>query len=366
MEIIEADKFAELFLLKYPMIDVRAPIEFSKGAFPNAVNLPILNDSERQKVGHCYKVNGADVAVKLGHQLVSGEIKHNRIKQWKDYVLSQPQAVLYCFRGGMRSTLSQQWLSKEGINIARVEGGYKALRNFLLDQIEEQSKAENIIVIGGRTGTGKTRVIHRLESCLDLEGLANHRGSAFGKQPTSQPTQINFENKIAINLLKLKQLKTKKILIEDESKLIGKNALPIKLKQAMLAAELVVVKEPIEDRIQVVIDEYVTDLLEQFKRANPQASFNKVFELYQRAMNKSLQSIQKRIGGERYDKLSRLMGSAMQLHFDKNDKSLHSSWIKPLLMDYYDKMYDYQLKQKNNRIIFEGNRKEVIAFLETK
>jgi len=366
LKTIVADEFADLLLSKRPLLDVRAEIEFSKGAFPGACNLPILTDSERQKVGRCYKIKGQQAAIELGHQIVSGEVKQQRLQQWSDFMAAHPEAVLYCFRGGMRSKITQQWLFDAGLKIPRVEGGYKALRNFLLNVIEEHSKADNLIVIGGRTGTGKTRVVHQLESSLDLEGLANHRGSAFGKQPTPQPAQINFENNIGIEFLRLKNLKIKTIAIEDESKLIGKNALPICLKKALADAELVVVNEPIESRIQVVIDEYVTDLISQFQRLHPTLEYHEVFDIYQNSMYSSLLKIQKRIGNTRHSELLKLMQYAMQQQLKKDDDSHHAAWIKPLLCEYYDKMYDYQLEQKKRQIIFQGNREQVIAFLKKK
>ncbi len=215
MDTITSDQFVKVLLEQRPLLDVRAEIEFSKGAFPNTTNLPILNNSERGKVGHCYKHKGPDEAIELGHQLVSGKLKQQRLEGWLEFIQQNPQAILYCFRGGMRSKLTQQWLNEAGCKIPRLEGGYKALRNFLLDIVDDWAHANKLLVVAGRTGTGKTRVIHAVSSSLDLEGLANHRGSAFGKIPEPQPSQIDFENKIAIELLKLSQTSTQRILVED-------------------------------------------------------------------------------------------------------------------------------------------------------
>ncbi|WP_315982767.1 rhodanese-like domain-containing protein [Aliamphritea spongicola] len=128
--------YRQLFLNDTPMIDLRAPVEFKQGAFPSAVSLPLMSNEEREKVGTCYKQQGQDAAIKLGHKLVSGEIKEQRMAAWKAFVEENPEGYLYCFRGGLRSRTTQQWLKEAGADYPLVTGGYKALRNFLLDEIE--------------------------------------------------------------------------------------------------------------------------------------------------------------------------------------------------------------------------------------
>jgi len=127
------EDFRQLFLQNVPLMDVRAPVEFAKGAFPQAVNLPLMNDSERQKVGTRYKQQGQAAAIALGHQLVRGKLKAARIDAWLAQVQAAPEGYLYCFRGGLRSQLVQQWLSEAGVQYPRVIGGYKAMRRFLID-----------------------------------------------------------------------------------------------------------------------------------------------------------------------------------------------------------------------------------------
>jgi tRNA 2-selenouridine synthase len=185
------------------MMDARAPIEFAKGAFPGAVNLPLMNDHERQRVGTCYKQHGQQAAIVMGHQLVSGAIKAERIQAWADFARAHPDGYLYCFRGGLRSQIVQQWLKDEaGIDYPRVAGGYKAMRNFLLNTVDQAVAQCDFVLLGGMTGTGKTEVLTQLRNGLDLEGHANHRGSSFGKRATGQPTNIDFENRLAVDLLK--------------------------------------------------------------------------------------------------------------------------------------------------------------------
>ena len=124
--------FRHIFLNDVPMMDVRAPIEFAQGAFPGVVNLPLMNNEERQKVGTCYKQRGQEAAIALGHSLVSGETKNGRIAAWAAFAKAHPKGVLYCFRGGLRSQITQQWLQSEaGMAYPRVIGGYKAMRTFL-------------------------------------------------------------------------------------------------------------------------------------------------------------------------------------------------------------------------------------------
>jgi tRNA 2-selenouridine synthase len=197
----QSDDFRSIVLNETPLIDVRAPVEFAKGAFPHAVNLPLMDDEERRLVGITYKERGNAEAVKLGHTLVSGEVKAARIKAWNDFIDTHPDAKLYCFRGGQRSQISQEWIAQSGREIVRLKGGYKAFRNYLMEETERSITRFNPLVLGGRTGSGKTILLHQLENAIDLEGLANHRGSSFGRTLVPQPSQIDFENALAYALI---------------------------------------------------------------------------------------------------------------------------------------------------------------------
>lgn len=342
------------------MLDVRAEVEFNKGAFPNAVNLPILNDSERQKVGKCYKEHGQQQAINLGHQLVQGNIKQQRVAKWKKFIKDHPQAVLYCFRGGMRSGISQQWLKEVGVEIARIQGGYKALRQFLISSREKFLSEYELVIVAGRTGTGKTRVIQAIKHSLDLEKYAHHRGSAFGRFPQPQPTQINFENILAIDILqKSNELPNQKqFLVEDESHLIGRCALPEDLRLKMQQSPYVFIEETIESRIEVVIEEYVLQLSEQYISLDPINGWKNYCEY----MSESLIRIKKRLGNVLCQKVLHALHSALELQFNTGQLQQHENWIEPLLSQYYDKMYDYQLKRKQQKCLFKGCRKDVINY----
>ena len=151
----DTDDLLSLFLNDTPLLDVRAPTEFREGAFPQAVNRPLIDDVERHEIGKTYKDLGQDAAIELGVKLVSGDTRASRIASWKTFAEANPGGVLYCFRGGMRSRISQQWLhDTTGIVYPRVRGGYKALRRFLLAQLEENSPKVRPVVLGGRTGVG--------------------------------------------------------------------------------------------------------------------------------------------------------------------------------------------------------------------
>ena len=124
MDFPETDQFEALLCADVPLLDVRAPVEFAQGAFPSSHNIPLMNDEERARVGTCYKQEGHDAAVALGHRLVSGDIREARIDAWRRFSEAHPDGVLYCFRGGMRSRIAQQWIYEEtGVLMPRVRGG---------------------------------------------------------------------------------------------------------------------------------------------------------------------------------------------------------------------------------------------------
>ena len=150
------DGFLHLFVNDTPLLDVRAPVEFGKGSFPAAVNLPLLNDAERQAVGTMYKKEGQEAAIRLGHQLINGDVKAGRIQQWQSFARQHPAGYLFCFRGGMRSHIVQEWLREAGTDYPLVNGGYKALRRFLFEVIDDIIARTNFIIVSGRTGVGKT------------------------------------------------------------------------------------------------------------------------------------------------------------------------------------------------------------------
>ena len=356
------DDLASLFLNDVPLLDVRAPVEFEQGAFPNSINIPLMTDEEREAVGIRYKEQGQDAAILLGAEVVTEEGRAQRKKQWAEFFDKNPQGLLYCFRGGLRSQISQQWIVDEtGTDYPRVAGGYKAMRRFLIESIERISAEIPIVVLGGRTGSGKTRVLKKLNNSIDLEGLANHRGSAFGPTATPQPTQINFENALAIDLLKQEAAGAKFLVIEDEARNVGSLGIPQALYDAMQESPLVKLEVSQEERNEVSIKEYIVDT---------QAHFNSVYgeqegaiKLSEHLLN-SLSKIQKRLGGVRYQEAKDQMESAIELRLTTGSQDGFIPVVNTLLVDYYDPMYDYQFEKKTDRVCFKGSVDEVLGFLK--
>ncbi|HBM09643.1 tRNA 2-selenouridine(34) synthase MnmH [Pseudomonas sp. Choline-3u-10] len=356
----DTDNFAELFLNDVPMMDARAPVEFAKGAFPGVVNLPLMNDLERQKVGTCYKQHGQQAAIELGHRLVSGQVKADRIQGWADFARNNPQGYIYCFRGGLRSQLVQQWLKTEaGIDYPRVTGGYKAMRHFLLETIEHAAAHDNFVLVGGMTGTGKTEVLARLDDGVDLEGIANHRGSSFGKRATPQPVQIDFENALAIRLLKMQKAGARQFVLEDEARLVGRCSIPLPLFQGMQHYPLVWLEDSFDGRVDRILKDYVIDLCAEFTVEHGAEGFTAFAERLQQ----SLVNISRRLGGECYTRLAAIMDQALAEQASTGSVDLHREWIETLLRQYYDPMYAYQRESKAARIEFAGEQDAVVEFL---
>ncbi|MCF7203478.1 tRNA 2-selenouridine(34) synthase MnmH [Pseudomonas oligotrophica] len=358
----DTDDYRALFLNDVPMMDARAPVEFAKGAFPGVVNLPLMDDAERQKVGTCYKQHGQQAALEMGHRLVSGQVKEARLQAWTQFAERHPQGYLYCFRGGLRSQIVQQWLREAGIDYPRVVGGYKAMRQFLIDTLEQAVAECGFVLVGGMTGTGKTEVLAQLDNSVDLEGLANHRGSSFGKRATPQPAQIDFENALAIRLLKLRGAGIERFVVEDEARLVGRCSIPLPLYQGMQDYPLVWLEDSLEGRIERILKDYVIDLCAEFIGEFGEAGFSAFAERLQQ----SLVNIQKRLGGECYKRLALLMDQALAEQSRSGSVDLHRGWIEGLLREYYDPMYAYQRESKAHRIQFAGSQPEVVDYLRAR
>ncbi|CAM3388903.1 tRNA 2-selenouridine synthase [Bordetella sputigena] len=356
----DARSFRELFLSGVPLLDVRAPVEFVRGAFPTAVNIPLMDDREREQVGLRYKEQGQHAAIALGTQLVYGEIKQGRIQAWADFARGHPQGYLYCFRGGLRSQITQQWLREEaGIDYPRVVGGYKAMRTYLAEVIRAAASAPGHLVLGGLTGSGKTDVLRDVDNAVDLERHANHRGSGFGKRVTPQPSQIDFEHRLAIDLLHKQARGWHAVVLEDESRLIGANALPLELLHAIQSAPLVWLDASLEQRIDRILREYVVELRAEFAASHGDAGD----ALFSQRLQDSLTAISRRLGGERHARLMALMRDALARQLETGDCDAHRSWIHGLLSEYYDPLYARHMKEKAPRIVFRGNAEAVTGYL---
>ncbi len=360
-ELPQLDDYRQLLLGDVALLDVRAPVEYDQGSFPSALNVPIMNDDEREAIGLCYKQQGQDRAVALGHELVSGDVKAQRVAAWVNFAQQHPQGALFCFRGGMRSKITQQWIYEQsGIIYPRVKGGYKAMRRFLLDELDTSIAQTDFTILSGRTGVGKTKLLHQLVRYVDLEGIYRHNGSAFGKRPLPQPSQIDVENELSITLLKHRQQQHACLLLEDESANIGSRRIPNSLLEKMGQAPVVVLESPLEDRIELIYQQYVVDSREQYQTVFGAESGTKRWA--ENLLN-ALARIQRRLGGDRYLEVKAIMDEAL------TDPSLpaveqHKAWINFLLSEYYDAMYDYQLEKKADRVIFRGDERAVSDYLQ--
>ena len=319
-------------------IDLRSENEFKKGSIPQSVNIPILNNDQFKKVGIEYKKNGSDAAIALGHSLVKGSLKENLIHHWTEHLKKNPECLLYCFRGGMRSEIAVKWLNDCGVKVNRLKGGYKNFRNWVISQhLDIENYIKDWIIIGGLTGSGKTDFLRSFKESIDLEQIANHRGSAFGIRDSGQPTQSNFENILTLDYLNHKY---KKLILEDESRTIGRAGLPGFWYQKMQSSKLVILEVDDDKRAENIYYEYVYDEI------NNGVNEDNLLEKYLGSLN----NIKRRLGNVIYNNIKDLMKSA----FRQNEKEIHKEWILTLLTSYYDKMYSYKLDMRKDFIVHKG------------
>ena len=353
MSLATSNDYATILLQSSGLLDVRAPLEYEQGAFPAASNFPLLNNEERHRVGICYKRFGQQKAIEVGHQLVSGNTRQQRIARWVEYAKQQSHTYLYCFRGGLRSKISQQWLHEAGMETTRVEGGYKALRRFLIDQIEQTGSRFDLILLGGLTGCRKTELIKSLANGVDLEGAAYHRGSSFGAHALPQRSQINFENQLAIDLLKAQRSKLTTLAVEDEGRFIGSVDIPKNIFAQMRTSPLVIVEQSLEQRLQQLLQEYIVDMEQEFELLY--ADQQTAFAGFSNYLLNSLSRIRKRLGGSRWEELQRAMHTALHTHQSTGTSEAHLQWLTPLLTEYYDPMYTSQIANRNDKVVFRGD-----------
>jgi tRNA 2-selenouridine synthase len=357
------DDFHEIIIKEIPLIDIRAPVEYVKGAVPTAVNLPILDDKQRHEVGLCYKQNGSDAAMELGKKLVSGEIKRSRVEAWQNFINSNPGTSLYCFRGGKRSQIAQEWLENEmGVTLSRLAGGYKAMRNYLLEHLKPSKLSCKPLLLGGRTGSGKTILLNELDNSVDLEGLANHRGSSFGRFLSPQPTQVNFENHLAWNLVQHRHKGYKWLVLEDEGHYVGSRNIPREAADFFNSGDVIILEVPLEERMNIIFDEYITGgQCEYLKHYGQQDGLQQWYE----AMVGNVDRIRKRLGGEKTTQVKKLLEDAWQKQLQSQGSQAHRKWLEVLICEYYDPMYDYKMAKKEKNILFRGNCDEVRAFIRS-
>ena len=343
------------------LIDVRAPVEFMGGSFTNGVNCPLLDDHQRHEVGSCYRQSGKEAAFKLATQLLKGGAKKQRIELWSRVISDHPDANLICYRGGMRSTVAQRWLREEtNVEVVRVAGGYKALRNYILHYFAAYQPDYKPLLLGGYTGAGKTEMIRTFPWSIDLELLAHHRGSAFGAHSTPQPSQASFENHLGAELIRYDEHNYPILVIEDEGKHIGRRFLPKAISENFAGAPLIIVDEPLSGRLDRLFSEYVTIGQRTFLE---RVDHREGVERWCALMKENCRKIGKRLGSKRLGELLSLLEQAEEAQIRTGITQDHRFWLEYLVTNYYDPMYDYQIASSEKTILFRGDRTAVAEYL---
>lgn len=306
-----------------PLLDVRTPAEFANGHIPGAVNMPLFTDEERVVVGTLYVKKGKDAAVEKGLEYVGPKLA-GFVKNARKIGGTEKRVNVYCWRGGMRSGSMGWLLETAGMEVGRLDGGYKAYRTFIRQDFERPQK---LLVLGGMTGSGKTDILHELErrgeQVLDLEGLANHKGSAFGALGQGeQPTNEMFENLIWEVWHKCDPEKV--IWTEDESMSIGSVWINPVLYTQLQQALAINLKVPFESR--------VGRLLQEYGGFEPSVLVELVHK------------IERRLGGDKVKKAC---------------EDIYHGNIEPainIVLEYYDKTYAHGLQQKKQlfEVVTEG------------
>jgi tRNA 2-selenouridine synthase len=305
-------------------IDVRSPLEFNEASLPKAINVPIFNNEERAKVGTVYKQRGKDEAIKLGLTIFSRKIPElfNTILKLKEQHPKE-RIVIICARGGMRSSSITSTLNMLGIHCYQLSGGFRAYRSLILDKLENFSKLmPRIYVISGNTGTKKTAVLQRLKldayPVIDLEGMAGHRGSAFGGIGLKARSQKQFE---ALLVEELEQYQSSPyLIIESESKRIGNVIVPDFIIEGKKAGIHIELHHPLQDRVQHLVETYQPEKFEE-----------EIFEAFM--------AIKKRMQGQIGNEIEGLL---------KNKQ--YEKAFEMLLTTYYDPQYSYATLQYHQRI----------------
>lgn len=299
---------------KLPIIDVRSPGEYEKGHIPNAINIPLFSDEERAAVGLVYKNQSQQAAIDLGYQFVTPKLNYFISRAFE--VAPNGKATVHCWRGGMRSQAFAEHLSVNNFQeVLLVDGGYKSFRNYVLASFETPLK---ILVLGGYAGSGKSLILKELENqgeqIIDLEGLAFHKGSAFGGiGQGQQPSFEQFENNLFYEISKLKL--DSLIWIEDESHNIGQVKIPRSFFNQMRNSKLIFLEIPKDERARHLVDGYAT--------------------CGDKHLEEGIFKISKRLGG---------LGTKVILNF-----LAHKDYYNVALMtlDYYDKYYLRGLQKRS-------------------
>ena len=295
-----------------PIVDVRSPGEFAQGHIPGAVNIPLFSNEERAQVGTTYKQVSQEEALLLGLEMVGPKMA-TFVRESK-VLAPEKEILVHCWRGGMRSGSFGWLLETAGMKVNTLVGGYKAFRNEVSAGFEI---SQDVVVLGGKTGSGKTEILHKLrelgEQVIDLESLAHHKGSSYGAiGQLPQPSTEHFENRIYAQWRQLDP--ARRVWIEDESRTVGRCLIPEKIWEQMQAAPLVLVDMEKTVRIERLVREYAC------------------FDL--KLLYEATDRIKKRLGGQHH--------KAAIAALDQKDFAT----VADLTLTYYDKAYQHGVGQR--------------------
>lgn len=294
------------------MVDVRSPSEFRQGHIPGAINIPLFSDEERKTVGILYKNSGRSAAIQEGFRILAA--RYSSVQESISEFPKERETFMYCWRGGMRSG-AMGWLSEKlGHPCVLLKGGYKSYRRLARKVFSSELKLN---ILGGMTGSGKTHVLHELKKrghqVVDLEGIACHKGSAFGALGENpQPSTEHFENLLLAKFLKLDP--EKPVWLEDESQSIGKVFIPPELFSKMRSSPIFIVEIPLEERLKRLVQVY--------------SKFDN------QELKDCILKISKKIGGQNLNEALKLLDSGDYYKF------------AGIALKYYDKTYSYGLSKR--------------------
>lgn len=330
------------------IIDVRSPVEVARGALPGAHALPLMSDDERHQVGLRYAEAGQEAALALGWELAGPHVPA-RVAAWRDAMRGRATAVV-CWRGGMRSALTCELIERP--QARPVEGGYKAVRAALMASLPAAVARAPLLVLTGLTGSGKTELLARLAGrgeqleVIDLEALARHRGSAFGAMAEPQPPQPTFEHAVAC---RLRLHRARLVVLEDESRYIGRRTLPAPLLEAMRRAPVALLEAPLRERVARVFDEYVRAPAEIVGVAATRA-----------ALEAAALRLRKRLGGSRCGTVLEALARAEAAWFEPD---AHDTWIRLLLEAHYDRLYERNRAALDRPVALRGDADTLLEAL---
>lgn len=314
----------------YILIDLRSEGEYEEDPIPNAISLPILNNEEREKVGKTYKRQCREKAKTMAVKAASEKLPeiYETIKKLED---QYDKVILFCAKGGMRSTVLTKLLVNMGSKVYKLKDGYKNYRAYVNENLPKINSEIEYIVLQGNTGTGKTEILKKLKkrgyNILDLEGCANHRGSFLGSVGMGNS---NSQKKIeALIYEELKQRKGNTVIVEGESKRIGRSLIPEYIYQNMKDSKRLLINVDLDHRVQNIIDEYTQS------------------QNWRQETREGLNRLEKYLGQKNIEKYHKML-----------DAGDIGGLVKDLMKKYYDPMYKKGQDKYNYEITINVNDKD--------